>query len=461
MTNYLVLDTNILLLDAANLINLGDEETQIVLPSMVLDEVDSKKSGFTEIAFQAREVGRLLTSGHKRKSVQTTDFTYTTITIEKRVVIVVEPTNYPSFADTEPNIIADRKIIYTAQLWHAIEPDTVFMSNDVMCRLRALAIGLPTRELRQTQQTTFEFIKHLEVSDEQFIALHNKPIIDIDPDHLVENYNYVFTAPSTAQHKLAYIDNGSIQIIGKVTEDELRRQDISPINAEQLFLSRAIQDHTVDIVVCEAKAGSGKSLVALSNAIKLVKSQSPYNSIIYIRNSVDDLGEKDEAVGFLSGNQEKMDVYLHPLQDSLDSIIRSKYSNSKLKGSELEAYLSEQRQKLIDDCRITGMIAIGTRGRTFNDAIIILDEAQNMSKATMVKLLTRVGKNCKVIITGSLKQIDSAYINKYSSGLTTVLSACTQLHEEVKLCAVPLFKVVRGKVTAFAEKIFAKPQGDN
>lgn len=458
MTNYLVLDTNILLLDANNLINLGDEDTQIILPSTVLDEVDSKKSGFTEIAFQAREIGRLLTSGHKRKSVQTTDFTYTVITIDKRVVIVVEPNSYPSFSDTEPNIIADRKIIHTAQLWYNTEHDTVFMSNDVMCRLRAIAVGLPTRELRQSQQTDFEFIKYLEVSDEQFVSLHNKPIIDINLNHKPENYNYVFTAPSTAQHKLAYIDNGSIQIIGKVTEDELRRQEISPINSEQLFMSRAIQDTTIDIVVVEALAGSGKSLVALSNAIKLVKSQSPYNSIIYIRNSVDDVGSKDEEIGFLSGNEEKMNVYLHPLQDSLDAIIRGKYSNSKLKGEELENYLAEQRQKLISDCRITGMIAIGTRGRTFNDAIVILDEAQNMSKATMVKLLTRIGKNCKVIITGSLKQIDSAYINKYSSGLTTILNACTELHDDIKLCAVPLTKVVRGRITAFAEKIFSTKQ---
>ena len=452
---HIILDTNILLLDAQNLLTIGDRDDIIVLPSMVLDELDNKKSGFTEIAYQAREFGRLLTSGHKRKSVNTGKYYATDITIDHRKVVVIEPLEYPSFVDTEPNILADRKILFAAQLWLADNPESVFMSNDVMCRLRAVSVGLPTLELRETTATEPTFIKHLVVHEDQFSELHYKPILDIDPEHVPENYNYVFTTPTSSQHKLAYIENGSIQIIGRTTEDELRRQEISPINHEQLFLSRAIQDPTMDIVVVEALAGSGKSLVALSNAIKLVKGHTPYTSIIYIRNSIDDQNP-GEDIGYLSTNEAKMDVYLHPLQDSLDAIIRSKYSNSKLRGEELEEYLTAQRQKLIADCRISGMIALGTRGRTFNDAIVIIDEAQNMSKATLQKLLTRVGKNCKVIVTGSLRQIDNAYINKYSSGLSTLLEACTQSHEDINICAVPLTKVVRGKVTAWSEKVFSK-----
>jgi PhoH-like ATPase len=459
MPKYIVLDSNIVLLDATNILTLGDADTVIVIPSVVCDEVDSKKSGFSELAFQAREFGRILTSGYKRKSVQLEHLTYTDFSIGKRTVTIVDPHTYPDFTDSEPNIIADRKIIYTAQLWSKLEEDTVFMSNDVMCRIRCAASGLRVQDLRQVSNVPTEFIKYFTVTDEQFSNLHNKSIIDINPDHKPENYNYVFSTDPATFNKLAYIDSGTIQIIGKATEEELRRQDISPINHEQLFLSRAIQDPTMDIVVVESLAGSGKSLVALSNAIKLVKSQTPYNSIVYIRNSVDD-AEQSEDIGYLSTNEAKMAVYLHPLQDSIDAIIRSKYSNSKLKGEELEAYLTDQREKLIASCRLVGMIALGTRGRTFNDAIVIIDEAQNMSKATMQKLLTRIGKNCKVIVTGSLKQIDNAYINKYSSGLSTLLDACTSSHEDINICAVPLTKVVRGKVTAFAERIFTQSKGN-
>lgn len=452
---YLCLDTNILLLDANNLLTLGQSAT-IVLPETVLDECDSKKSGLTEISFQAREFGRLLTKATKTNTTRTDNLVITHLELDSVQIEVVSLLKYPDFSDVEPNILNDRKIIQVAlEYEQANRIPITFMSNDVMANLRASSMGLKTQQFMEFEKTSFDFIKHLEVTDEQFSVLHNKQIIDIDPDYKHENFNYVFTSPNTSQHKLAYIQNGNIQVIGKTTEEELRKQDISPINLEQLFLSRSIQDTATDVVVVEALAGSGKTLLALSNAIKLVKSNSPYDSIIYIRNSVDDIGAKDEEIGFLSGNDEKLNVYLHPLQDSLNTIIRTKYANSKLKGSELEDYLAEQRQKLIGDCRIQGMIAIGTRGRTFTNSIIIIDEAQNISKATMVKLLTRVGKNCKVIVTGSLRQIDSAYINKYTSGLTTLLDACTYPHEDVTVCAVPLSKVVRGKITAFAERIFS------
>ena len=453
---YLVLDTNILLLDANNLLTLGQTHT-IVLPEIVLDEADSKKSGVSEIAYQARELGRILTKAEKISTTTEDNLIISTLKYDNVNIEVVSLKKYPDYSDTEPNIINDRKIIEVALAYQSSSRVPIkFMSNDVMCRLRADSMGLPTIPFTEVEKTSFDFIKYLEVSDEQFSVLHNRCIYDINPNHIQENYNYVFTAPGTAQHKLAYIQNNNIQVIGKVTEDELRKQDISPINIEQIFLSRSIQDPTTDIVVVEALAGSGKTLLALSNAIKLVKSNSPYDSITYIRNSVDDIGSKDEEIGFLSGNEEKLNVYLHPLQDSLDTIIRTKYTNSKLKGAELEEYLAEQRSKLISDCRIQGMIAIGTRGRTFTNSIIIIDEAQNISKATMVKLLTRVGKNCKVIITGSLRQIDSAYINRHTSGITTLLDACTTHHEDVNICAVPLTKVVRGKITAFAERIFSK-----
>lgn len=454
---YLSLDTNIILLDAQNLLTIGDPDDHIVLSSTTIDELDSKKSGFTEIAFQAREFGRLLASGHKRKSVQTTAFTYTVITVGSRSVIVVEPNEYPNFSDTEPNIIADRKIIHATKLWadSELEVPTIFYSNDVMARLRAIAVGLATLELKQVENTTFEFTKYLEVPEDQFVALHNKPILDIDPEYKPENYNYVFTTPSSAQHKLAYIDAGSIQIIGKTTEDALRRQELNPLNVEQLFLSRAIQDPTVDVVVCDSLAGSGKTASSLSNAMALMRKDHRYESIVYIRNSVNDVDEAEE-VGFLPGLETKFDVYLHPLYDTLDSIIRNKHKDSKLKKDELEAKLEEAKVKLISDYNIQAMTTLGMRGRTFTNCVAIIDECQGISKGQFQKIITRFGKNVKVILIGSNRQIDNKYLTKYTNGLSVILDACAKPSEQVKLYAVTLQRVIRSKTAEWAESIFSK-----
>ena len=195
--------------------------------------------------------------------------------------------------------------------------------------------------------------------------------------------------------------------------------------------------------------------MAMSNAMKLVGINSPYDNIIYIRNTVDDVAEQDEEVGFLSGNEEKMAVYLHPFYDTLSTIARNALSG-KAKGQQLEEKVAAKVDEYIAKYHIQAMVALGLRGRTFDNAVIIIDEAQNMSKATMQKVLSRVGKNCKVIVIGSLRQIDSKYITKYTSGLSVLLDSCTRTDLPIKINAVTLHKVVRGPITQFAELVFAK-----
>jgi PhoH-like ATPase len=96
------------------------------------------------------------------------------------------------------------------------------------------------------------------------------------------------------------------------------------------------------------------------------------------------------------------------------------------------------------------------RGRTLSEAIVIVDEAQNMSSKTLQLVLSRVDKTCKVIVIGSNKQIDNMYTNKYVNGLSVLLNSMSEPHEEVKLWAGELNKVLRGPITEFAEKIFSR-----
>jgi PhoH-like ATPase len=451
---YSILDTNILLLDAQNLITLGKTST-IVLPETVLDEIDSKKSGHSEISYQAREFGRLLTSAEVLDTIRDDEDNVVTILRLGDVRIeVVSLNKYPGSDSVEPSIRNDRKIIEVACWYARAKPDVQFLSNDVMCRMRALSFGLAVADLKTTNSENLEFTKTLTVESELFGRLHNLPIFEVDPDYKPENYNYLFTDELTSQVKLGNIRNGIIDILGKDTETELRRQDANPQNSGHLFLSRAIQNTNVDIVVCEALAGSGKTVSAMSNAIRLIK-KGVYGSITYIRASVDDV-DRAEEVGFLSGNEEKMAVYLHPVHDTLDFIVRNRHKDSKLKGKAYEDFVENQIEDLIEKHNISSMIGLGLRGRTFHNTVAIIDEAQNMSKASLQKVLTRFGKDCKVIIIGSNRQIDNPYITKYTNGLSTILDACTRDHEKVKLHAVPLTKVVRSDIAEFAEKVFEK-----
>ena len=285
-----IVDTNIILLDANNLFKLADSGCTIVLPETVLEECDNKKSGLNEVAYQAREFGRILARGTVKETVKDTELGYvkTIIEIDDVTVEVVSLSRYSG--DRQDTGYNDQKIIQVAQLITEIDADSevVFASNDVMARLRALTVGLTVIDFKDVECTGFEFTKHMMIEDvEVFRLLHNTKIEEVDPEYKTENYNYVFTNDELGYTKIGTISNGAISIIGKDSEKEIRLQKIRPMNTEQLLLSKAIQDPTIDIVVSEAKAGSGKTAVALSNAIRLVE-LGKYQGIVYIRNSVND-----------------------------------------------------------------------------------------------------------------------------------------------------------------------------
>lgn len=293
----------------------------------------AKKSGTSEIAYQARQFTRLLSKATRSPVVIEGSLITNVLELEGVTIWICALTDYPTFSDAEQNIRSDRKILHVSGLLSRKHDNVAFCSVDGMCSLRAgEAMGLKTYEHRLVEETTAEFIRYLTVSEAVFSQLHDSLIIDVDPDYRIENYNYVFSTEGTTQRKLATLSNGLIKVVGKVTEDEIRKQDLGPMNAGQLFLSKAILDPTIDIVVCDAKAGSGKTAVALSSAIKLVM-DGKYESITYIRTSVDDL-EKAEEIGFLSGNNEKWKsifVHLKILSISLLVIVLSLQKTRKMR----------------------------------------------------------------------------------------------------------------------------------
>lgn len=457
--HYAVLDTNILLLDAHNLTSFP-ASTTVVIPETVLDEIDSKKSGHTEIAYQAREFGRLLAQAVDISMTYEEDLSINTLRLGDTLIELVSTSTYPSYDNVPDNVINDRKIIEIALQYKNNNKDVTFVTNDVACRMRAKSLNLTVTDLREVEHDTFEFTKTMNIPYDLFVNVHDTPISIVNPDHKHENYNYRFTSiDTTEQVKLAYISpTGLVKVIGKDTANEIRdakRQPAPPINSEQLMLSRAILEPSIDLIVVESKAGSGKTITALSNAMRLVATNSPYDAIIYIRASVSDLDDAEE-VGYLPGLEEKFAPYLHPVKDSLDFIARKQRPKQKnQKVDDYEEQISALIEELQSTYNITAITGLGLRGRTFTNSVVIIDEAQNMSKSSLQKVLTRFGKSTKVILTGSNRQIDNAYITKFNNGLSVVLDDCTKPSTQINKYAIELTKVVRSPFSEWAEQIFS------
>lgn len=150
-----------------------------------------------------------------------------------------------------------------------------------------------------------------------------------------------------------------------------------------------------DLVISIGPAGTGKTFLSVLLAVDYLK-KDKVKKIIITRPAV----EAGESLGFLPGDlKEKVDPYLMPIYDSLDAILGS-----------------EQKDKLIEKGTIEVMPLAYMRGRTLDEAFIILDEAQNTTDKQMLMFLTRLGFNSKMIVNGDITQID-LNISKNKSGL--------------------------------------------
>ena len=463
---YYILDTNILLEDASNIYKLSqDGKNLIILAESVLDEIDTKKSGFDEINFQAREFARILENSTILNSIKKDNYKIIRLKIENNkntIIDIISKEEYEvNTKNVSLNIINDRKILEIATFANTYYKHQVeFLSLDIMARTRAISLDIKTDALvgKDKDVLDLDFIKEIEIKFEEQEFLDNQLIEKIDTDYKPYNFSYCFKIKSSDQVILANIQNKRIKILD---EDEIRDQIITPLNKEQLFFSDAILNHFYNVLVVEAKAGSGKTLLALSGALKLVR-QKHFQKIIYIRNSIESL-DKGEDVGYLPGLEEKFKIYNHPLMDSLDYIIRSEYKRKRNKKNP-DAQISElddtevtaRIEQMISNYGIETMWVGEMRGRTLSNSFIIIDEAQNMSNKTMQMVLSRIDNSCKVVILGSNKQIDNFYVNKYTNALTTLLKSTKSEDNLVNIFAIKLQKVLRGPITEWAEQIFSK-----
>lgn len=202
------------------------------------------------------------------------------------------------------------------------------------------------------------------------------------------------TVKHTYNNLKNHIDNSFQNLIAITTNSG---KPIKYKTYKQYLLSEIINKN--DLVFSIGPAGTGKTFLAVLLAVKALKN-GEVKKIILTRPAV----EAGESLGFLPGDlKEKINPYLMPLYDSLEDILGS-----------------EQIEKLIEKEIIEVIPLAYMRGRTLNDAFIILDEAQNTTDGQMLMFLTRLGYNSKMIVNGDLTQID-LNINKNKSGLVVAV----------------------------------------
>lgn len=209
---------------------------------------------------------------------------------------------------------------------------------------------------------------------------------------------------------------------------------LSPRNLEQAMAMSLLDDDAVDMTVMTGPAGSGKTLLALAYGLHAILEQGKYSKLIVARSTP----PIAEEIGFLPGTEEeKMAPWLAAFDDNLEI----------LHGADESVHGSIEYVKERANIQFKSLNFM--RGRSFNNAYIIIDESQGLTQFQLKSVISRVGADSKIVVLGNLAQIDNKYISPLTSGLTYLVEK-SKPYPHAGIMHVN--GIVRSRLAAFAEE---------
>ena len=209
---------------------------------------------------------------------------------------------------------------------------------------------------------------------------------------------------------------------------------LAPRNLEQAMAMDLLDDEGVDMTVLTGPAGSGKTLLALSYGLHAILEQKKYSKLIVARSTP----PIAEDIGFLPGTEEeKMAPWLAAFDDNLEI----------LHGTDESCHGSIDYVKERANIQFKSLNFM--RGRSFNNAYIIIDESQGLTQFQLKSIISRVGADSKIVVLGNLAQIDNKYISPLTSGLTYLVEK-SKAYPHAGIMHVN--GIVRSRLAAFAEE---------
>jgi len=399
-----VIDTNVILHDYTCLHNF--QENDVVLPIVVLEELDYLKKGNELINYHAREFtreldklsGDTLFNGGKE--------------LGKGLGRLSIETGKP-FSDqlkaSFPEPTPDHRILAIAEyVSEKKKPQQVILvSKDINLRMKAKSLGI------MAQDYTTDKVANLEEIHKDIETINN--IDDLLISKFYESYDGITIEEFKLQPKAHqyYILKGQkssalahFDPITKMMQrvEKHKTYGIEPRNAEQTFSIDALNRPEIQLIALTGKAGTGKTLLALASALHQEKK---FNQILLARPIVP-LANRE--MGFLPGDvKEKILPYMQPLFDNL-SVIKNQFKAQSKEYMQIEDMLKNEKLVLSPLAYI--------RGRSLSNSFFIVDEAQNLTPHEIKTIITRAGEGTKMVFTGDIHQIDSPYLDMKSNGLS-------------------------------------------
>ena len=414
-----VLDTNVLLADPNALFSFMEHD--VVLPFMVLEELDLHKSRQDEIGANARGASRHLHNLVKRKSKQSLGKgvslpNHGTLRVVSSSKFTIE------LQDDLKQDLADNHILIVGLGLAKGSPgkEIILVTNDVLLRVKADACGLASEEyskhsVTESTDSLYPGVREVVLSAEVLAGLWANKMDSTYLTSVIEQH-----VGACNPNEFILIQNGTskkpfvVRCLGdsvKYVPEHFELPKVKPRNLEQRLVLDLLMDKNVKLVTCTGCAGTGKTLISLAAGLEQVLEKRKYEMLLVCR-PVQPLG-KD--IGYLPGTkEEKLEPWIAPIKDNLRFLLTNENGKkSKTSENTLNYYFEHG---IIE---IEAMAYI--RGRSISNAYILIDEAQNLSAHELKTIVTRVGEGSKIVLTGDIEQIDNLFVDSVSNGLAVAV----------------------------------------
>jgi PhoH-like ATPase len=432
-----VIDTSVFLSDANALYRFKNND--IIIPIKVLEEIDKHKKRQDSVGFNARLIIKHLDELRSKGSL------HKGLRIGKGMGILrVAKASSDLPKDLDFNV-PDHQILSVA-VHESKENErrkVIVVSRDINMRVIADSLGLisedyETNSIVEDKDKVYEGFAEVLVDDEFIERFYDHEEMVLEESMVKEKLypnQFLLLISSSNPKKSAicrFFDHKKpLKPIN--VKDYSKSWGVVPRNKEQTFAYDLLFDDDVPLVSLIGRAGSGKTLMAIAAGLEQTVgfAERKYKKIVVSR-PVQPMG-KD--IGFLPGTmEEKMLPWLMPIHDNLEFILGNK--------NQIKSYFEKGQ---IEVEAITYI-----RGRSISNAFIIIDEAQNLTAHEVKTIITRVGENTKIILTGDIEQIDNIYTNETSNGLTYAI----EKFKHAELAGHITFrKGERSKIATLASKV--------
>ena len=400
---YFVLDTSVLLHDPSALTAFADNE--VVLPFQVIEELDKFKKGSDDVGQHARQVirflDRLRVKGRLVDGVKV-DETGGTL----RIVIDDRTTPHPML---DPDAADDRINGVAYRIKEEGKP-TIFISKDINARIKSDALGIRTEDYEKHKvDFSHIYLGYREVATDRrtIDRLVKDKAVAPPADDLNPNEFIIFTdAADPATTAIGRYDPHTKRVVA-LRYGGNSYQNVSARNPQQQMTIELLMLDSVRLVTLMGPAGTGKTLLAVACGMQKVLAEKKYEKLLVSRPVI----PFGLDIGYLPGTKdEKLYHWMQPIFDNLAYILRTKKSGGN-------GGMDERISELLD----TGVLELEAltyiRGRSIPDQFIIIDEAQNLTPREVKTVVSRVGEDSKLVLTGDPWQIDNPYLDSASNGL--------------------------------------------